>query len=250
MGIILSSTAALELLLQLATQLAAAGLLFSKHQPNPSAASIHDLHSFTAKKNKVQVFFYRYRISLDFCAKKVKFFGFVFCIDFCAQGWLHFFLMEFFSRVQDLLSDFYWFLYRKRRRRKLGLFINFFQSREFCFVLFCWRRRRITDQEKRICRSRLNSGHGTIFSVQFSNFWNSNPLIEWIQNNCTWQNSLNAFIIIIMFQLCFVLFCFVLWNLWFFLGHQNLNKTQFQCFFWVHLFCFAMRFLVSKIHIF
>jgi hypothetical protein len=33
---------------------------------------------------------------------------------------------------------------------------------------------------------------------------------------------------------------------WFFLGHQNLDKTQFQCFFWVHLFCFAMRFLVFK----
>jgi hypothetical protein len=51
-----------------------------------------------------------------------------------------------------------------------------------------------------------------------------------------------------MFQLCFVFFLF-LWNLGFFLAHQNLNKTQFQCFFWFHLFCFAMRFLVSKIHI-
>jgi hypothetical protein len=88
MGIILSSTAALALLLQLTTQLAAASnfAFFSKHQPNPSAASIHELHSFTAKKKKkVQVFFYQFlcerkidRISLDFCAKKVKCFGFFF----------------------------------------------------------------------------------------------------------------------------------------------------------------------------
>lgn len=86
MGIILSSTAALELLLQLATQLAAVALLFSKHQPNPSAASIHDLHSFTAKKKQGSSILSSISHFSRFLRKKGQFFWIVFCIDFCAQG--------------------------------------------------------------------------------------------------------------------------------------------------------------------
>jgi hypothetical protein len=51
---------------------------------------------------------------------------------------------------------------------------RFFTKKNFNlenFVLFLLKKKkRITDQEKRIYRSPLNSRHGTIFSVQISNF--------------------------------------------------------------------------------
>ncbi len=107
MGIILSSTGALELLLQLATQLAAVALLFSKHQPNPSAASIHDLHSFTAKKKTRFKYSFIDIAFLSISAQKRSIFLDCFLYRFLCTRMIAFFFNGFFSRVQDLLSDFY-----------------------------------------------------------------------------------------------------------------------------------------------
>jgi hypothetical protein len=105
------------LLLQLATQLAAAALLFSKHQPNPSAASIHDLHSFTAKKKEkeegssILLSIPVKGRSIAFLSisaqKRSNFLDFVLYRFLCIRMMIAFFFYGFFSRVQDLLSDFY-----------------------------------------------------------------------------------------------------------------------------------------------
>jgi hypothetical protein len=97
MGIILSSTAALELLLQLATQLAAAALLFSKHQPNPSAASIHDLHSFTAEKTRFKYSFIGIAFLSISAQKRSNFLDFFLYRFLCTRmNDCIFFLMDFF----------------------------------------------------------------------------------------------------------------------------------------------------------
>jgi hypothetical protein len=133
------------LLLQLATQLAAAALLFSKHQPNPSAASIHDLHSFTAKKKrKRRRFKYSFidscerkidRISLDFCAKKVKFFGFCFVSIFVHKDDdCIFFLWIFFQGARFTIRFLLIFVQEEEEEGRIFIKKNSISRILFCFA--------------------------------------------------------------------------------------------------------------------
>jgi hypothetical protein len=141
MGIILSSTAALELLLQLATQLAAAALLFSKHQPNPSAASIHDLHSFTAEKTRFKYSFIGIAFLSISAQKRSNFLDFFLYRFLCTRmNDCIFFLMDFFFQGARFTIRFLLIFVQEEEdeEEEEGRFFHKFVFNLENFVLFCF----------------------------------------------------------------------------------------------------------------
>jgi hypothetical protein len=262
MGIILSSTAALALLLQLATQLAAAAFAFlvSTNQTQVLHQSMICIPSLQnkKKKEKVPVFFYRFlcerkidRISLDFCAKKVNFFGF-FLYRFLCIRMIAYFFNGFFPGCKiycQISIDFCTGGGGGGGGGGRGGRSSVFSKKNFNlenFVLFLFKKKEdYRSREEDLQISTQQSSWDNLFQFSFlilefqsPNGMNTKQLHMTKYFECFYYYNDNVS----------TLFCFVVFwvKSWFFLGHQNLDKTQFQCFFWVHLFCFAMRFLVSK----